>query len=96
MSWIGRLRRWAPVCAISVKRARFDAQALENPEISGVEYQQGTLAGYEVREYVFEKFGRHCVYCDAVDVPLNLDHVVPLVSGRLEPREQPCPVLHSL
>jgi hypothetical protein len=36
MSWVGRLRRWAPVSAISVEPARFDAQALENPEISGL------------------------------------------------------------
>jgi hypothetical protein len=27
-------------------------QAMENPDISGDEYQQGTLAGYELREYV--------------------------------------------
>jgi hypothetical protein len=25
---------------------------MENPEISGVEYQQGTWLGYEVREYL--------------------------------------------
>jgi len=30
---------------------RFDLQQMENPEIGGIEYQQGTLAGYEVREY---------------------------------------------
>ena len=29
----------------------------ENPEISGIEYQQGTLAGYELREYLLEKYG---------------------------------------
>jgi 5-methylcytosine-specific restriction endonuclease McrA len=81
MSWVERLRRWAPVSAISAERVRFDTQALENPEISGVEYRQGTLAGCEAREYVFEKFGRHCVYCGAVDVPLNLDHVVPRSRG---------------
>ena len=76
MSWVERLRRIAPVTGIAVERVRFDMQLLENPEISGVGYQQGTLAGYEVREYVFERDGRHCAYCGAVDVPLNLDHVV--------------------
>jgi 5-methylcytosine-specific restriction endonuclease McrA len=81
MSWVGRFSRLAPVAGIAVERVRFDMQLLENPEISGVEYQQGTLAGYERREYVFEKFGRHCVYCGAVDVPLNLDHVVPRSRG---------------
>jgi hypothetical protein len=50
-------------------------QKLQNPEISGIEYQQGTLFEYEMREYIFEKWGRKCVYCDIENVPLNLDHV---------------------
>jgi hypothetical protein len=60
---------------------RFDLQKMENPEISGVEYQQGTLAGYEVREYLLEKFGRCCVYCGARDVPLYIDHVTARARG---------------
>ena len=48
---------------------------MENPEISGVEYQQGTLFGYEVREYCLEKWRRTCVYCGATGVPLQLKHI---------------------
>jgi hypothetical protein len=55
ISWRRRLHRLAPVSAISVKRVRFDMQLSENPEILGVVYQQGTLAGHAIREYVFEK-----------------------------------------
>jgi hypothetical protein len=51
------------------------------PEISGVEYQQGTLAGYEVREYLLEKWGRTCVYCDWTDRPLQVEHLIPKGSG---------------
>jgi hypothetical protein len=47
-------------------------QKLENPEISGIAYQQGTLAGYELREYLLEKWGRKCAYCDATNVPLQI------------------------
>jgi 5-methylcytosine-specific restriction endonuclease McrA len=54
---------------------RFDMQQMDKPEIAGVEYRQGTLAGYEVREYLLEKWGRKCAYCDAQNVPLNIDHV---------------------
>lgn len=50
-------------------------QAMENPEISGIEYQQGTLAGYELREYLLEKWARKCVYCDAENVPLQVEHI---------------------
>lgn len=58
LAWVRRLRRWAPIAALSQELVRFDMQALENPDISGVEYQQGTLAGYEAREYLLEKWGR--------------------------------------
>jgi hypothetical protein len=46
MSWVGRFCRLAPVDGIAVERVRFDMQPLENHEISGVEYQQGTLGGF--------------------------------------------------
>ena len=75
MAWVTRIRRWAPVKSISSELVRFDMQALENPEISGIEYQQGTLAGYEVREYLLEKWGRKCAYCDASGVPLQIEHL---------------------
>jgi 5-methylcytosine-specific restriction endonuclease McrA len=75
-TWVSRLQKHARITAISTELARFDTQALENPEISGVEYQLGTLAGYEVREYLLEKWGRRCAYCDAANVPLQIDHIV--------------------
>jgi 5-methylcytosine-specific restriction endonuclease McrA len=81
MSWVGRLRRWAPVLAISLERVRFDTQAIEKPEISGVEYQQGTLAGYEVREYLLEKFDRACAYCGVCNVPLQIEHIISRARG---------------
>lgn len=56
---------------------RFDTQKFQNPEIEGVEYQQGTLFGYEIREYLLEKWGRKCAYCDAERVQLEIEHVVP-------------------
>jgi 5-methylcytosine-specific restriction endonuclease McrA len=81
MSWVGRFRRWAPVVKIHVERVAFDTQLLQNPDIAGVEYQQGTLAGYEVREYLLEKWGRTCAYCGVKNVPLNVDHIRPRARG---------------
>jgi len=81
LAWVERLRCWAPVRAIHVERVRFDMQILGNPEMSGAMYQQGTLFGYEVREYLLEKFGRKCVYCGVTGVPLNIDHVHPRSRG---------------
>lgn len=81
MAWITRLQRWAPISAISSELVRFDMQLLENPEISGVEYQQGTLAGSEVREYLLEKWGRKCAYCGAEHVTLQIEHMHPKAKG---------------
>jgi hypothetical protein len=41
-----------------------------------VEYQQGELAGYEVREYLLEKWQRRCAYCGVENVPLQVEHIV--------------------
>jgi 5-methylcytosine-specific restriction endonuclease McrA len=78
---VRRYRRLAPVAALSVEHVRFDTQALQQTGISGVEYQQGTLAGYEVREYLLEKWERRCAYCGARDVPLNVEHIRPRARG---------------
>ena len=56
-------------------------QEQENPEISGVEYQHGTLYGWEVREYLLAKFNRTCQYCGATDKPFEVDHIHPRSKG---------------
>jgi len=81
MSWVRRIQRWAPVVAISSELVRFDMQKMQNPEISGLEYQQGTLFGCEIREYLLEKWQRTCAYCDAKDVPLQIEHITPKARG---------------
>lgn len=78
---VDKLRHWFPLTAIHQELVRFDTQLMEDASISGLQYQKGTLAGFEVREYLLEKFGRKCVYCGTVGVPLNLDHVVPKSGG---------------
>lgn len=81
MSWVARLRKWVPATSVAQELVRFDMQKITNPEISGAEYQQGTLAGYEVREYLLEKWGRKCAYCGVEHTPLNLDHIHPKAKG---------------
>ena len=81
LTWVRRLLRVVPVAAISTELVRFDTQLRENAEISGVEYQQGTLAGYEVRQYLLEKWGRRCAYCGAKDTPLQVEHILPRARG---------------
>ena len=81
LTWIKRIRHFALITGISLELVRFDTQKLENPEIKGVEYQRGTLYGYEIKEYLLEKWGRKCVYCGKENVPLEIEHIVPKSKG---------------
>ena len=60
LTWVARLCRLCPITAVSQELVRFDLQKEQNPEIAGIEYQQGSLAGYETKEYLLEKYDRTC------------------------------------
>lgn len=81
LTWVNRLIRYCPISSLSIELVRFDLQKQENPEISGVEYQHGTLYGWEVREYLLAKFDRTCQYCKAIDKPLEVEHIQPRSRG---------------
>ncbi len=68
LTWVKRLIRYCPVADIVQELVKFDLQKIENPEISGVEYKQGELQGYEVREYLLEKWNRQCAGSDSIVV----------------------------
>lgn len=80
-TWVKRLIKFSPVAEIRQELVRFDLQQLENPEISGIEYQQGTLLGYNVREYLLNKWDRKCTYCSIENVPLQVEHIHPKAKG---------------
>jgi 5-methylcytosine-specific restriction endonuclease McrA len=81
LSWVARLRRVAHITTLSQELACFDLQHLENPDIAGIAYQQGTLCGYEIREYLLAKWDRACAYCGAQNVPLQVEHIVSRARG---------------
>jgi 5-methylcytosine-specific restriction endonuclease McrA len=80
-TWVQRLQKFAKIDAISQELVKFDTQIMQNPGISGIEYQQGTLAGYETRQYLLEKWDRKCAYCSAENVPLQVEHIHPRAKG---------------
>jgi 5-methylcytosine-specific restriction endonuclease McrA len=81
MTWVNRFIKLCPIGSIVQELVRFDLQQIENPEISGIEYQQGELAGYEVREYLLNKWNRQCTYCKVENVPLQIEHINPKAKG---------------
>lgn len=81
LNWLNKLSRLSPITHVAQELVRFDTQKMENPEISGEEYQQGSLAEFETKEYLLEKWGRSCAYCGAKNVPLEIEHIVPKRHG---------------
>lgn len=81
VTWTERYCRWAPVTRLEVERIRFDMQLIQNPEITGAEYQHGELAGWELRSYLLVKYDYRCAYCGKQDTPFELDHQVPRSRG---------------
>ena len=81
LTWVRRLVKFCPVNAIAVELVKFDTQLMQDSNISGIAYQQGTLMGYEVREFLLERWQRQCAYCGVKDVPLEVEHIQPRSKG---------------
>ena len=83
LAWVRKLSRLLPVSSLGLEDVRFDTQLLENPNIGGLEYQQGELAGFELREYLLLRHQHTCVYCHGLsnDSILEVDHFTPRFKG---------------
>ena len=81
LTWVKRVSSLCQITAISQELVRFDTQQMEDSEISGVGYQQGTLAGYEIREFLLEKWNKTCAYCGVKDTRLEIEHINPRSKG---------------
>lgn len=67
-----------PITKLIVETAQFDIQKINNPEISGEEYQQGAQMGFwNVREYVLFRDNHECQCCHgkSKDIILNVHHI---------------------
>lgn len=77
-----------PISRIVVEVAQFDTQKINNPEISGKEYQEGDQLGFwDVREYVLARDGHKCQYCKgkSKDSILNVHHIESRKTGGNSP-----------
>lgn len=80
-TWVRRIKKLCPITAISQELVRFDLQQIENPEISGIEYQRGELFSFEVKEYLLQKWGRKCADCGIENVPFEIEHILAKSKG---------------
>ena len=81
--------RILPVSKIIVETAAFDVQKIENPDISGEGYQQGSqLDFWNVREYVLWRDNHECQCCQgkSMDKILNVHHIESRKTGGDSPK----------
>lgn len=78
-NFVQLMRKVAPISSVSVEYGKFDISKLDNPEISGEDYQNGTQKGYtNIHDYVLCRDQHTCQLCqkNAKGVELNVHHVV--------------------
>lgn len=80
---VEQLKELFNITSCSFEAVRFDTQLMDNPDIEGKEYQHGTLFGYELREYLLDRYGHVCQYCGGAsgDKVLEWKHVRPRSRG---------------
>jgi 5-methylcytosine-specific restriction endonuclease McrA len=84
LNWVIRFNKLVPITKFALETAKFDTQKLENPNIQGVEYQQGRLYGYaDKKAYLLERERGCCIYCGihASKAKMQIDHVMPRSKG---------------
>ncbi|MGY4686563.1 RNA-guided endonuclease IscB [Petrotoga sp. DB-2] len=65
-----------PITSIVIEVAKFDTQKIKNPNIEGIEYQQGEQRDfYNLREYIFHRDNHTCQLCGKTNVPLQIHHI---------------------
>ncbi len=78
---VEQISKFLPISHTIIEVASFDIQKMQNPDISGIEYQQGTLFGYTIRNYLLEKYRHCCAYCKKANIPLEIEHIIPKSRG---------------
>ncbi len=82
ISLIDRLKKILPITNVIVETASFDIQKLDNPEIQGIEYQQGNLYNYKNKKsFVFAREKGICQLCKKKDGSFQLHHIIPRSKG---------------
>lgn len=76
LSLINKVKNLLPISKIIIEIANFDIQKIQNPNISGKEYQQGQQLGFEnIKQYVLTRDKRACQHCGKKETRLEVHHI---------------------
>ena len=77
LNLINRLKKILPITETNIEVANFDIQKIMNPDISGTDYQHGSLYGYQnMRSYLMAREQGKCQLCskDFKNQPSHIHH----------------------
>ena len=84
LSIINKIKSILPISGVTIEVGNFDVQAINNPKISGTEYQQGDRYGYEnTKAYIIAREKTNCQLCGktVIGKKINLHHIIPRSKG---------------
>ena len=83
---VNKISKLLPITKIIVETAKFDIQKINNPEISGSDYQNGVQKDFEnVRAYVLFRDNHSCQYCKKTNIKLIVHHLESRQTGGNRP-----------
>jgi hypothetical protein len=84
LNLISRIKKLLPISKVIIETGNFDIQKLKNPNISGVEYQQGDRYNYEnTKSYILSREKCLCQLCGKtiIGTKINLHHIIQRANG---------------
>ena len=85
LNHIKKICSWYPIAEIRIETANFDIQKINNPDIAGTGYQQGSLYEYQnMRSYLFARENGKCQYCCkefSKGTSSHIHHIIPKGMG---------------
>ena len=83
ISLINKLKKLIPIKRVTVEVGNFDIQKINNPEIEGVEYQQGDLFGYRnIKNFLMHRENGKCQLCGKESSKDNKFHIHHIISRK--------------
>lgn len=78
-----RLKKLCPIASIEYELVKFDTQKLTNPDIEGIEYQNGPLHRTNMRSFLCVAHKNTCQYCHGAskDFRIEWEHMMPRSRG---------------
>jgi len=97
VSLIKMYESYLPIKNISIEVGNFDIQKIENPDIKGVQYQQGSMFEYQnMRSFLMARENGKCQLCDKnfKDNSSHMHHIISRDNGGTD-REKNLALLHK-